>query len=146
MSFIKYIGLLILNVFIFSITEHTEAHFSDISLNVQLPDQVVYWSHWLKYLAWVLCTTTSFTAGFFTLLYGLSFGRVGQEEWLFSLFCSVFCDVIFNQPIKVRFLSICIALINVLTLPQKNLILRGGQRTIAVVRHRLRNQMKLSRP
>ena len=76
---------------------------SQVSMT-QLED-IKYWPHWVKYIAWVLCAVTSFVAGFFTLLYGLSFGKAGQEKWLFSFFISVISDILFNQPVKVSIIS-----------------------------------------
>ena len=74
------------------------------SVNISVvPSDVIYWPRWVKYIAWALCATVSLVAAFFTLLYGLSFGKLGQEKWLFSFFFSVFTDIIFNQPIKVNF-------------------------------------------
>ena len=73
---------------------------SDVS--VRLSDKLSYWPHWVKYLAWFLTLVTSAVAGFFTLLDGLSFGKSGQEKWLFSFFVSVFTDITMNQPVKVK--------------------------------------------
>ena len=73
---------------------------SDVS--VRLSDNLSYWPHWVKYLAWFLTLATSAVAGFLTLLYGLSFGKAGQEQWLFSFFVSVFTDITMNQPVKVK--------------------------------------------
>ncbi|XP_065664955.1 uncharacterized protein LOC100198378 isoform X2 [Hydra vulgaris] len=54
----------------------------------------------LNCIAWFLCFAICFISTFFTLLYGLSFGRIGQERWLFSFFTSVFSDIFINQPLK----------------------------------------------
>ena len=60
---------------------------------------------WVIYVAWFLCVVSCFTSAFFTLLYGLSFGRIGQENWLLSFFTSVFSDIVINQPLKVNTFS-----------------------------------------
>jgi len=66
-------------------------------------ERIKYWPHWVQYVAWFLAVVVILVAAFFTLLYGLSFGKNEQEKWLFSFFISVFSDVMFNQPIKVSF-------------------------------------------
>ena len=65
-------------------------------------DTVKFWPHWCLYVGWTICILTTVTAGFFTLLYGLSFGRVMQEEWLVSFFTSIFQDIFVSQPSKVK--------------------------------------------
>ena len=62
-----------------------------------------YWPHWCEYVAWTICILVTLAAAFFTLLYGISFERSKQEEWLVSLFTSVFQDVFISQPIKVTY-------------------------------------------
>ena len=86
-----------------SSARETARGLSDV--NVRLSDKLSYWPYWVKYLAWFLTLVTSAVAGFFTLLYGLSFGKSGQEQWLFSFFVSVFTDITMNQPVKVK--SLC---------------------------------------
>ena len=71
------------------------------SSKLQTLDGVTYLPHWVQYIAWTLCLFCIFVAGFFTLLYGLSFGKNDQEKWLFAFFVSVFSDICINQPIKV---------------------------------------------
>ena len=60
-----------------------------------------FWPRWCLYVAWLICAATSAGAGYITLLYGLSFGKVVQEKWLFSFFLSVFEDIFIFQPGKV---------------------------------------------
>ena len=60
------------------------------------------WPHWCVYVGWTLCLCVSLVAAFFTLLYGIKFGKRGQEEWLVSLFTSVIQDIFVSQPLKVN--------------------------------------------
>ena len=68
---------------------------------MQLKDDIKYWPRWVKYIAWLLCISICLVSAFFTILYGLSFGKKGQEQWLISFFIGVFEDVLVGQPIKV---------------------------------------------
>uniref|UniRef100_A0A7M5V0L4 Polycystic kidney disease protein 1-like 2 n=3 Tax=Clytia hemisphaerica TaxID=252671 RepID=A0A7M5V0L4_9CNID len=74
-------------------------------------DGVIYLPRCVKYIAWALCFSVIVVAGFFTLLYGLSFGKNDQEKWLFAFFVSVFADICINQPIKVLLLASVLTLI-----------------------------------
>ena len=66
---------------------------------------------WFVFVAWLLCLATAVAAGFFTLLWGLSFERVKQEEWLVSLFVSIVNDIFISQPLKVICFAIFFALV-----------------------------------
>eukprot|EP00794_Sanderia_malayensis_P003794 gene3794-4317_t len=67
--------------------------------------------HWCQIFAWILCFMAIVTSAFFTLLYGLSFGRVVQEKWLISFFTSIFQDIFISQPVKVLVIGCVFALI-----------------------------------
>ena len=71
-------------------------------------DEETYWPHWCEYVAWAICFLVTAIAAFFTLLYGISFGRTKQEEWLVSLFTSVVQDVFISQPVKVSYTNVSI--------------------------------------
>ena len=66
---------------------------------------------WFVYIAWFLCGSTAITAGFFTLLFGLSFDKKLQEEWLVSMFVSIAQDIFVSQPLKVIAIAIFFALL-----------------------------------
>ena len=66
---------------------------------------------WFVYFAWILVIAVSLTTGFFTILYGLSFGKQKQEKWLLALFVSIFQDVLISQPLKIFAISVFIAFI-----------------------------------
>lgn len=55
--------------------------------------------------------SVSLTAGFFTLLYGISFGKNKQEKWLTALVVSVFQDVLISQPLKIFAIALFVAFI-----------------------------------
>ena len=75
--------------------------------SIEKKDEETYWPHWCEYVAWTICSLVTLIAAFFTLLYGLTFQRTKQEEWLVSLFTSVFQDVFISQPVKVIYKSLC---------------------------------------
>ena len=66
---------------------------------------------WFVYIGWLLCFSTAVVAGFFTLLYGLSFDNKQQEEWLVSMFVSMAQDILISQPLKVIIVAILFALL-----------------------------------
>lgn len=63
------------------------------------------------YFGWFFCISTAAAAGFFTLLYGLQFENKQQEEWLVSMFVSMFQDILVSQPLKVVIVAIFFALL-----------------------------------
>lgn len=63
------------------------------------------------YFGWFFCISTAAAAGFFTLLYGLQFENKQQEEWLVSMFVSMFQDILISQPLKVVIVAIFFALL-----------------------------------
>ena len=66
---------------------------------------------WFVYIGWFVCLSTAAAAGFFTLLYGLQFDNKQQEEWLVSMFVSMFQDILISQPLKVIIIAILFALL-----------------------------------
>lgn len=66
---------------------------------------------WFVYIGWLLCFSTAAAAGFFTLLYGLSFDNKQQEEWLVSMFVSMAQDILISQPLKVIIVAVLFALL-----------------------------------
>ena len=58
-----------------------------------------------------MCFSTALVAGFFTLLYGISFDNKQQEEWLVSMFVSIAQDILISQPLKVIIVAILFALL-----------------------------------
>lgn len=66
---------------------------------------------WFVYIGWFFCLSTAAAAGFFTLLYGLQFDNKQQEEWLVSMFVSMFQDILISQPLKVIIIAILFALL-----------------------------------
>lgn len=66
---------------------------------------------WFMYIGWLLCFSTAIIAGFFTLLYGLSFDNKQQEEWLVSMFVSMAQDILISQPLKVIIVAVLFALL-----------------------------------
>uniref|UniRef100_A0A8C4NF77 Uncharacterized protein n=2 Tax=Eptatretus burgeri TaxID=7764 RepID=A0A8C4NF77_EPTBU len=56
---------------------------------------------WMVYLGWILVALTSAVSAFFTMLYGLTYGRKRSLEWLLSIGVSIFQSIFITQPLKV---------------------------------------------
>ncbi|CAL8267238.1 unnamed protein product [Lota lota] len=66
---------------------------------------------WFVFLGWLLVVATSVVAGFFTMLYGLKFGKQLSISWLISMAVSFFQSLLLIQPLKVLGLAIFFALV-----------------------------------
>ncbi|XP_053465162.1 polycystic kidney disease protein 1-like 2 [Nycticebus coucang] len=56
---------------------------------------------WCIFVAWLLVAATSGVAAFFTMLYGLHYGRASSLRWLLSMAVSFVESVFITQPLKV---------------------------------------------
>ncbi|XP_052023259.1 polycystic kidney disease protein 1-like 2 [Apodemus sylvaticus] len=56
---------------------------------------------WCVLVGWLLVGTTSGVAAFFTMLYGLHYGRASSLKWLISMAVSFVESVFITQPLKV---------------------------------------------
>ncbi|XP_021075889.1 polycystic kidney disease protein 1-like 2 [Mus pahari] len=56
---------------------------------------------WCVLVGWLLVATTSGVAAFFTMLYGLHYGRASSLKWLISMAVSFVESVFITQPLKV---------------------------------------------
>ncbi|XP_051884653.1 polycystic kidney disease protein 1-like 2 [Pristis pectinata] len=65
---------------------------------------------WFVYIAWFLVVVTSATSAFFTMLYGLTYGKVQSIKWLISMATSLFQSVFILQPVKALCTAAFIAL------------------------------------
>lgn len=57
---------------------------------------------WCVLVGWLLVAATSSVAAFFTMLYGLHYGRASSLKWLISIAVSFVESVFVTQPLKVR--------------------------------------------
>lgn len=57
---------------------------------------------WFIFVGWLLVIATSVVAGYFTMLYGLKFGKERSVSWLISMIVSFFQSIFIIQPLKVR--------------------------------------------
>ncbi|GAB1293700.1 Polycystic kidney disease protein 1-like 2 [Apodemus speciosus] len=57
---------------------------------------------WCVLVGWLLVGTTSGVAAFFTMLYGLHYGRASSLKWLMSMAVSFVESVFITQPLKPR--------------------------------------------
>ncbi|XP_003791467.2 polycystic kidney disease protein 1-like 2 [Otolemur garnettii] len=56
---------------------------------------------WCIFVGWLLVAATSVVAAFFTMLYGLHYGRASSLRWLLSMAVSFMESMFITQPLKV---------------------------------------------
>uniref|UniRef100_A0ABM5EUS9 Polycystin-1-like protein 2 n=1 Tax=Pogona vitticeps TaxID=103695 RepID=A0ABM5EUS9_9SAUR len=56
---------------------------------------------WFVFIGWFLVAVTSGVSGFFTMLYGLHYGKENSIKWLISMAISFFESLFITQPLKV---------------------------------------------
>uniref|UniRef100_A0A8C3UZT0 PK1L2 protein n=1 Tax=Catharus ustulatus TaxID=91951 RepID=A0A8C3UZT0_CATUS len=56
---------------------------------------------WFVFIAWFLVAATSAVSGFFTMLYGLHYGKENSIKWLISMVISFLESLFITQPLKV---------------------------------------------
>ncbi|XP_044072039.1 polycystic kidney disease protein 1-like 2 [Siniperca chuatsi] len=66
---------------------------------------------WFIFVGWLLVIATSVVAGYFTMLYGLKFGKERSVSWLVSMIVSFFQSILIIQPLKVLCLAVFFALV-----------------------------------
>ncbi|XP_068186396.1 polycystin-1-like protein 2 [Antennarius striatus] len=66
---------------------------------------------WFIFIGWLLVIATSVVAGYFTMLYGLKFGKKRSISWLISMIVSFFQSLLIIQPLKVVCLALFFALV-----------------------------------
>lgn len=57
---------------------------------------------WFVFIGWLLVLATSGVSAFFTMLYGLKYGKQRSVSWLISMVVSFFESLFITQPLKVR--------------------------------------------
>ncbi|XP_033930769.1 polycystin-1-like protein 2 isoform X4 [Pseudochaenichthys georgianus] len=66
---------------------------------------------WCVFLGWFLLLSISGVSTFFTLLYGLDYGRAKSIKWVMSLGLSLFQSIFILQPLKVLGIAVFFALL-----------------------------------
>uniref|UniRef100_A0A667YRT0 Polycystic kidney disease 1 like 2a n=1 Tax=Myripristis murdjan TaxID=586833 RepID=A0A667YRT0_9TELE len=66
---------------------------------------------WFVFVGWLLIIVTSCVAGFFTMLYGLKFGKERSISWLISMVVSFFQSLLIIQPLKVLCFAVFFSLV-----------------------------------
>ncbi|KAM8893485.1 polycystin-1-like protein 2 [Spinachia spinachia] len=56
---------------------------------------------WSVFVGWVLVMATSGVSGYFTMMYGLTYGKDRSTNWLISMMISFFESLFITQPLKV---------------------------------------------
>lgn len=57
---------------------------------------------WFVIVGWILVVATSGVSAYFTMMYGLTYGKERSINWLISISVSFFESLFVTQPIKVR--------------------------------------------
>ncbi|XP_041917756.1 polycystic kidney disease protein 1-like 2 isoform X1 [Alosa sapidissima] len=66
---------------------------------------------WFVFLGWLLVAATSGVSAFFTMLYGLKYGKERSVNWLISMLVSFFESLFITQPLKVLGFAVFFALV-----------------------------------
>ncbi|XP_063044343.1 polycystin-1-like protein 2 [Engraulis encrasicolus] len=66
---------------------------------------------WFVFVGWLLVLATSGVSAFFTMLYGLKYGKERSVSWLISMVVSFFESLFITQPLKVIGFAIFFALV-----------------------------------
>ncbi len=57
---------------------------------------------WFVYVGWLLVAAASVVSGYFTMLYGLKYGKDRSVSWIISIAMSFTESLFFTQPVKVK--------------------------------------------
>ncbi len=57
---------------------------------------------WFVFVGWFLVVATSGVSAYFTMIYGLTYGKERSISWLISMVVSFFESLFITQPVKVR--------------------------------------------
>lgn len=55
---------------------------------------------WFIFIGWILVIATSGVSGYFTMMYGLTYGKEQSINWLISMVVSFFESLFITQPLK----------------------------------------------
>ncbi|KAM6955775.1 polycystin-1-like protein 2 [Lycodopsis pacificus] len=66
---------------------------------------------WFLFVGWLLVIASSFVSGYYTMLFGLKFGKERSVSWLVSMIVSFFQSVLVIQPLKVLCVAVFFALV-----------------------------------
>ncbi|XP_067104833.1 polycystin-1-like protein 2 [Osmerus mordax] len=66
---------------------------------------------WFVFVGWILVVATSGVSGFFTMIYGLHYGKERSVSWLISMVVSFFESLLITQPLKVLGFAVFFALV-----------------------------------
>lgn len=61
---------------------------------------------WFMIVGWILVVATSGVSAYFTMMYGLTYGKERSISWLISISVSFFESLFVTQPVKVRIFEI----------------------------------------
>ncbi|TNN87596.1 Polycystic kidney disease protein 1-like 2 [Liparis tanakae] len=61
---------------------------------------------WFVFVGWILVIATSGVSGYFTMMYGLTYGKERSISWLISMAVSFFESILITQPLKVSNLAV----------------------------------------
>lgn len=61
---------------------------------------------WFVFVGWILVIATSGVSGYFTMMYGLTYGKDRSISWLISMVVSFFESLFITQPLKVSDITV----------------------------------------
>lgn len=61
---------------------------------------------WFVFVGWTLVIATSGVSGYFTMMYGLTYGKDRSISWLISMLVSFFESLFITQPLKVKYVTV----------------------------------------
>ena len=61
---------------------------------------------WFVFVGWILVIATSGVSGYFTMMYGLTYGKDRSISWLISMVVSFFESLFITQPLKVSNITV----------------------------------------
>ncbi|XP_033646725.1 polycystic kidney disease protein 1-like 2 [Asterias rubens] len=67
--------------------------------------------HGFIYIGWFLVISTTLVSSYFTMLYGLKYGKKRSIDWLMSLGISLFQSIFITQPMKVLLLAAFVSMV-----------------------------------
>ncbi|KAM9346888.1 polycystin-1-like protein 2 [Symphorus nematophorus] len=105
---------------------------------------------WFIFFGWLLVIATSGVSGYFTMLYGLNFGKERSISWLVSMIVSFFQSILVIQPLKVLCLAVFFALVikKVDEEDFQNVAFEGNDRNLGKKdpKHMIRQDSRLYQP
>lgn len=73
---------------------------------------------WFVFVGWILVIATSGVSGYFTMMYGLTYGKDRSISWLISMVVSFFESLFITQPLKVSDTTVMVRIYRITSVAQ----------------------------